>query len=235
MKSIVDQIREELKQNADEKLKKSGERFFKEKVKMYGMKTALGIQIGKKYWKEIQDKDKKEIFAMCEELWKSGYMEESFIACNWSYSLSKQYEEKDFALFEKWVKTYISNWASCDTLCNHTIGTFVDMYPKYLENLKSWARSENRWVKRASAVTLIVPARHGKFLKDIFEIANILLLDSDDLVQKAYGWMLKAASESHQKEVFEYVMKNKTIMPRTALRYAIEKMPQNLKAEAMAK
>jgi 3-methyladenine DNA glycosylase AlkD len=109
------------------------------------------------------------------------------------------------------------------------------MYPKYLENLKKWARSENRWVKRASAVTLIIPARHGKFLKDIFEIADILLVDSDDLVQKGYGWMLKSASQAHQKEVFEYVMKNKNKMPRTALRYAIEKMPENLKVRAMAK
>ncbi|MFA5024653.1 MAG: DNA alkylation repair protein [Patescibacteria group bacterium] len=235
MPSIISQIRKELKQNADEKLKKSGERFFKEPVKMYGMKTALGLRIGKKYWQEIQDKDKREIFSLCETLWQSGYMEESFIACNWSYYLNKQYEKKDWAVFEKWVKNYVSNWASCDTLCNHAIGSFVEMYPESIKNLKQWAKSKNRWVKRASAVTLIVPARRGKFLKDIFDIADILLLDEDDLVQKGYGWMLKALSEAHQKEVFDYVMKNKTKMPRTALRYAIEKMPKDLKAKAMEK
>lgn len=235
MNDIILKIRKELKQNADEKLKKSGERFFKEKVKMYGMKTALGIQIGKKYWKEIQDKDKKEIFAMCEELWKSGYMEESFIACNWSYYLCEQYEEKDFAIFEKWVKTYVSNWAACDTLCNHSVGALVEMYPKFLQDLKKWAGSKNRWMRRASAVSLIVPAKRGKFLKDVFAIADILLLDQDDMVQKGYGWMLKVASQSHQKEVFAYVLKNKKNMPRTALRYAIEKMPDNLKKKAMEK
>ena len=64
--------------------------------------------------------------------------------------------------------------------------------------------------------------------ENIFEIANNLLLDQDD-VQKGYGWMLKAASEAHQKEVFDYVMKNKDKMPRTALRYAIEKMPEPLR------
>jgi len=235
MQPIISRIRKELKRHADESLKKSGERYFKEKVKMYGMKTALVIQIGKKYWKEIQGRDKKEIFALCEALWKSGYMEESFIACNWSYGLRGRYEEKDFAVFEKWVKTYVSNWASCDTLCNHAIGAFVEMYPGYSGNLKKWAQSKNRWVKRAAAVTLIIPARHGKFLKDIFEIADILLLDKDDLVQKGCGWMLKAASESHRAEIFEYVMKNKAVMPRTALRYAIEKMPEGLKIKAMKK
>jgi 3-methyladenine DNA glycosylase AlkD len=162
-------------------------------------------------------------------------MEESFVACHFSYLIRKSYEPADFKVFEKWVKNYVSNWASCDTLCNHTIGSFVEMYPEFLENLKKWAKSDNRWMKRSSAVTLIIPARHGKFLQDIFEIANILFLDNDDLVQKGYGWMLKAASQAHQKEVFDYVIKNKTKMPRTALRYTIEKMPDSLRKKAMEK
>ena len=105
----------------------------------------------------------------------------------------------------------------------------------YLENLKQWAKSDSRWGKRASAVTLIIPAKQGKFLKDIFEIADILLMDKDDLVQKGYGWMLKDASKIHQEEIFNYVMKNKKVMPRTALRYAIERMPDDLKKQAMMK
>jgi 3-methyladenine DNA glycosylase AlkD len=90
-------------------------------------------------------------------------------------------------------------------------------------------------MRRAAAVTLIIPARKGKFLNDIIDIANTLLLDSDDLVQKGYGWMLKAASEAHQKEVFDFVISKKSVMPRTALRYAIEKMPEDLRREAMKK
>ncbi len=84
-------------------------------------------------------------------------------------------------------------------------------------------------------MSLIVPARNGKFLKDVFEIADILLMDSEDMVQKGYGWLLKVASQVHQKEVFKYVMEHKDVMPRTALRYAIEKMPKELKLKAMQK
>ena len=146
-----------------------------------------------------------------------------------------QFVSADFAILEKWVHNYVSNWASCDTLCNHTVGDFIQKYPEYLAELKKWARSENRWVKRASAVSLIIPARKGKFLDDIFEIAGILLLDRDDMVQKGYGWILKAASQAHQEEVFNYVMQHKAVMPRTALRYAIEKMPPALRTMAMEK
>jgi 3-methyladenine DNA glycosylase AlkD len=109
------------------------------------------------------------------------------------------------------------------------------MYPDYLESLKGWAKSNKRWVKRASAVSLIVPAKRGRFLKDIFEIADILHSDADDMVQKGYGWMLKAASQSHQQEVFDYMLNCKDTMPRTSLRYAIEKMPSELKARIMFK
>ena len=138
-------------------------------------------------------------------------------------------------IFENWLNNYVNNWAKCDTLCNHTIGSFIEKYPEYIDRLKQWARSENRWVKRAAAVTLVLPARRGKFLTDIFQIADILLLDTDDLVQKGYGWMLKEASRQHQQKVLDYVIQHKKEMPRTALRYAIEKMPADLRQRAMSK
>lgn len=235
MENIIDKIRTELGKNIDEKTKASSQKFFKEKIKFYGVKVPIVNKISKEYFKLIDFKSKSEIFDLCECLWRSGFIEESFIACHWSYFIHKKYEPEDFQIFEKWINNYVNNWASCDTLCNHTIGEFIEMYPEHLERLKYLAKSENRWMRRASAVILIIPARKGKFLKEILEIADILLLDSDDLVQKGYGWMLKAASEANQKEIFEYVIKNKSVMPRTALRYAIEKMPKDLKNKAMEK
>ncbi len=235
MHDLLIKLQKQLKQNANSKTKESGQRFFKETIKMYGVKTATVSKIGKEFFKEIKTENKEKIFSLCEELWQSGYMEETFIACNWSYNVWKQYEKKDFFIFEKWIRQYINNWASCDTFCNHTVGKFIEIYPEYLSELKKWTKSKNRWVKRASAVSLIVPAKKGQFLKDVFEISDHLLLDPDDMVQKGYGWLLKVASQTYQQEIFNYVMKNKTIMPRTSLRYAIEKMPLTLKKKAMAK
>ncbi len=108
-------------------------------------------------------------------------------------------------------------------------------YPELVGEVRSWARSSNRWLKRASAVSFIVPAKRGMFLSDVFEICDMLLLDGDDMVQKGYGWLLKEESRIHQKEVFDYVVANRKVMPRTSLRYAIELMPKEFKAEAMKK
>ena len=235
MKNIIEQIRSTLKASIDEKTVQTSQRFFKEKIVSYGVKVPTVDKIGKEIYKQIENEPKSVIFSLCEQLWQSGYLEESFVACNWSYNVRKQYEPADFEVFERWINQYVNNWASCDTLCNHTIGTFLVMYPEFMPELKRWAKSPNRWMKRASAVSLIIPARHGMFLEEIKELADIMLLDGDDMVQKGYGWMLKSASNAHEQEVFEYVMRNKATMPRTALRYAIEKMPQSLKSLAMKK
>lgn len=233
MDNILQRLRHELRNSANEQTKQTSKHFFKEAVVTYGVKTPIVDKIAKKLLDEIKEKPIDEVFDLCDELWQSGYLEESFVACNWSYFVRRDYKPKHFTRLEHWVKNNISNWASCDTLCNHTVGDFVVMYPEYISKLKDWAKSDNRWVRRAASVSLIVPAREGKFLSDIFEIADILLMDKDDLVQKGYGWMLKAASQAHQMEVFNYVMSKKAVMPRTALRYAIEKMPKELKEEAM--
>jgi len=235
MNTPIENLRNVLRSNSDDKTKESGQRFFREKVNICGIPTALVEKIGKDFFKMLDDKSKSNIFSICEELWKSGVLEESFIACNLSYYIHSEYESADFSVFEKWVDLYVSNWASCDTLCNHSVGSLVEMYPDNIAGLKRWAVSDNRWMKRASAVSLIIPAKKGMFLEDIFEIAQSLLTDKDDMVQKGYGWMLKAASQAHLQEVYEFVIRYRSIMPRTAYRYAIEKMPADLKAAAMKK
>jgi 3-methyladenine DNA glycosylase AlkD len=232
---IVEQIRTEMKTEGTEKNRQDTKRFFKEKVKVHGVRTPQVRIIARKFFAKIKQLPKSEIFEICEQLLKSRYTEEAVIAFLWAEKLTKRFEADDFFVFEEWLSCYVSNWAECDTLCNHTMASCIEKYPSYLENLKNWTKSNNRWLRRGAAVTLILPARKGKFLKDVFEIADSLLLDEDDLVQKGYGWMLKEASKQHQTQVFEYIMKNKAKMPRTALRYAIEKMPQNLKIQAMKK
>jgi 3-methyladenine DNA glycosylase AlkD len=233
--NFISRIREDLALSVDEKTKAGYSRFFKEEVRCYGVKSAPVGRIAKNYFNEIKSENKKAIFALCEELFLSDYCEEAFIASEWAYQVRNDYSEDDFFTFERWIENYVNNWAKCDTLCNHAVGSFIEKFPAYAANLKSWALSDNRWVRRAAAVTLILPARKGSFLNDVFEISDLLLKDRDDLVQKGYGWMLKEASKPHRQEVFEYVMKNKKEMPRTALRYAIEKMPADLRARAMEK
>jgi len=235
MDNLLAQIRADLKSNSDEKTKQSAQRFFKEQAKFYGLKTEIVGKIAKKYWSQVKTMDKQALFDLCEELYRSDITEEAFVVAFWLPNYIENLEPKDLLTFRGWIEKYINNWAKCDGFCNHTVGDLIQKYPETLTEIKSWSKSENRWLKRASAVSLIVPAKKGLFMKDSLEICDTLLKDKDDMVQKGYGWLLKEQSRKHSKIIFDYVIKNRGLMPRTALRYAIELMPKDLKAEAMKK
>jgi 3-methyladenine DNA glycosylase AlkD len=244
--NVIQLIKKELADGHDEVNAKGQTNFFKEPIKTHGWRSGDVTKLANKYF----DKEwsKEVVFDLCELLWQDSYMEPAFIACNWSLRFHEQYTKNDFKLFESWVFKYINNWATCDTFCNHTMGTFIIMYPEFIKELKRWSKQESRWIKRASAVSFIIPARQGLFLNDIFEIADNMMDSKDDLVQKGYGWALKAASlsegfvkqttkakEEHCKKVYDFVVARKSSMPRTAYRYAIEKMPEEMKKKAMKK
>jgi 3-methyladenine DNA glycosylase AlkD len=239
MNEIIPRLRQELQANSTPEARASGERFFKdnEKVRILGLKSSVVRKIGKKYLAEIRNAklNKEGIYNLCDELWQSEYIEEIGVACLWSEAQAKNYQPEDFKRFAGWVENYVTNWAACDTLCNHTVGTLIAMYPDLADRLPDWTKSPNRWFRRASAVSLIIPAKRGDFFGHVVIIAGLLLTDADDMVQKGYGWLLKAASATREQEIFDFVMKNKNVMPRTALRYAIEKMSPERRKLAMMK
>lgn len=235
MEELHKQIQEDLKSASDERTMISFQRFFKEPVKAYGVKTTEVDKIARYYWKQIKEGEKEDIFSLCELLYKSDYNEEAFIVSFWSERFKEMMEEEDIVVFEKWIYRYINNWAKCDGFCNHAVGDYIQLFPRKMDILYTWAKSPNRWMRRASAVSLITPARKGQYLKQAFLISELLLMDLEELVQKGYGWLLKEESRKHQQEVLDFVISHKKNMPRIALRYAIELMPSDLKFLAMQK
>lgn len=232
---ILSEVRRELKSNVDDKYRKDNQKYFKEKIKCYGVRTPFVRRVAKKYFHKIRSLEKKEIFQLCEDLFKTAYNEETTVAIQWIAGIKDRWEEKDFSKLDK-LFSYVDNWGKCDDFCLNVLSHFIVKFPKCKDEVKKWAKSNNKWKRRASAVCYIQGGSwtiHDKYLPDVFDIANQLLQDKEDLVQKGYGWMLKIAAETYQKEVFDFVMAHKKTMPRTALRYAIEKMPQKLRKAAM--
>ncbi|GJM15423.1 MAG: hypothetical protein DHS20C13_07500 [Thermodesulfobacteriota bacterium] len=236
IKEILPKLQAELDKNADKKYREKVRDYFKMDVANYlGVKIPLVRKIADKHFKEINHLDIDDVLKICNSLLETKIYEHKVIAFHWSYKCKNNYRTKHFKIFEGWLKTYVDDWSDCDDLCTHSLGYLVFKHPEFVPKVKQWSSSNNRWVKRASAVTLIFSARKGQHLDDVLDLASVLLLDKDDLVQKGYGWMLKEASKIFTEEVFEFVLKNKDKMPRTALRYAIEKMPSEYKKVVMKK
>jgi 3-methyladenine DNA glycosylase AlkD len=183
--------------------------------------------------------NKSAVFGLAEDLLRNRYNEEATVAVQWVGILAKRYKQADIEIFERWLGAYIDNWIKVDDFCSRVLHPFFEKYPGQATVTEKWARSENMWVRRASAVSLITPKNGLVGTKSdldlVFSVAEILLYDREDLVQKGYGWMLKSASVYNLKQVYEFLDKHREGMPRTAFRYAIEKMPESYRKRLMGK
>ncbi len=233
---LIKNLKTEIKKHNRPTNRINYQQFFKEKLKEpTGLRTSILRDISNAHFKSIDDQSKDNILKICEHLLKDGTRYFRFFAFEWALKVKKDYEKADFKLFESWLKKYVNNWGSCDALCTGAMGHLVLKYPELSEQTQKWAISKNMWLRRAAAVSLIVPVRNKLLLNKVFQTADTLLTDPEDLVQKGYGWMLKVAGDRFPDEVFEYVLRNKAVMPRTALRYAVEKYPPAKRREVMKK
>jgi 3-methyladenine DNA glycosylase AlkD len=214
---------------------RAAEYFDKDSEQFLGVRTPVVRKLSAEYFQQLEDHDIDAVLKLCETLLQTGATENRTIAFDWAFRCRRQYRPEHFAVFERWLEVYVEEWGGCNDLCTHALGDIILRYPEFLPRLKEWTRAENRWLRRGSAVSLVYAARKGELLSDIFAVAQALLEDPDDMVQKGCGWLLKVASKIDEAEVFKYVMCNRDGMSRTTLRYATEKMPDDRRRQAMGK
>jgi 3-methyladenine DNA glycosylase AlkD len=118
-----------------------------------------------------------------------------------------------------------TNWATTDAICGALIGPLIVQHPALAVRMRAWSRDRNMWVRRASIVGLIPRARRGESLDLVYEIARRLHADGEDLIQKAVGWTLREAGKADPSRLERYLRANGPRVPRTTLRYAIERFP----------
>lgn len=232
---LIAAIRAELLRHVDPGYKRGAQDYFKEGIVLHGVRTPIVRAISARYYRQVSSLDKSELFALCDRLLSFGTCEERGIAFDWAYRRRNQYEPSDFRMFERWLRDHVDNWGGVDDLCCHAFGHLIDRYPEFLPKVFLWTKSTRWHMRRASAVILICPARQGRYFENVLQTCDALLCDGHYLVQKGYGWLLKESAKKFPREVLAYVLKHKADMPRTALRYAIEKMPPAWKKRAMAK
>ena len=153
--------------------------------------------------------------------------------------LVKKFEkEKDYNIKEEIYNLYlenskyINNWDLVDLSAPKIVGSFL--LNKNREILYKLAKSENLWEKRISIISTFTFIRNLEY-NDTIEISKILLHDSHDLIHKAVGWMLREMGKRDINILKNFLNSNYKNMPRTMLRYSIEKLPEDLRAYYLKK
>lgn len=121
---------------------------------------------------------------------------------------------------------YVNNWDLVDTSCRDIIGAYLLDQPNSCRKiLYDFARSTDLWRKRIAIISTWRFIRRGQ-LDDTIKLARLLIHDEHDLIHKAVGWMLRDVGEQNRDVLLNFLTRNGKRMPRTTLRYAIEKLPQ---------
>jgi 3-methyladenine DNA glycosylase AlkD len=138
-------------------------------------------------------------------------------------------------VWKRWLSNnHSANWATTDGICGSLIGPLLVAHPRLVREMPSWSRDPNMWVRRASAVSLIPSVRRGVALDTAYEVARRLHRDREDLLQKAVGWMLREAGKADAGRLELYLRANGPSIPRTTVRYAIERFSPLQRRELLA-
>jgi 3-methyladenine DNA glycosylase AlkD len=140
--------------------------------------------------------------------------------------------EQRKALFDLYLRRHdrINNWDLVDRAAPHVVGGYLADKPR--EVLYRLARSRNPWERRTAIVSTYYFLRSGE-VEDTFAIAEILVNDKHELVQKAVGSWIREAGKKDQKRLVQFLTKHSATMPRTILRYAVEKLPPAQRAKLL--
>ena len=127
---------------------------------------------------------------------------------------------------------FINNWDLVDSSAHRILGPYLETRNKKI--LYALARSENMWERRIAIISTFHFIRSNSFGHTL-KIAKILIQDDEDLVRKAVGWMLREVGKRELRVEEDFLKNHYTQMPRTMLRYAIEKFPENKRNFYLAK
>jgi 3-methyladenine DNA glycosylase AlkD len=221
---LLNNTRARLKAAADPKFEAAARWFFKEPVKPYGVRTPEVRELARMAYGDVKLWPVPERDRFVTELWKSGMLEEGVLVSHLYRRFAKSCGEREFRMFEQWLDRYVGNWSHCDGVSTWLIAASIANRPGLADRLARWTKSKNRWKRRSAAVSLIQEAKRGSNTETIFHICGLLLTDTDDMVQKGVGWLLKETYPKRPREVLDFLDGWRERAPRLVLRLAAEKM-----------
>lgn len=226
-------VRNALHSVADDKIARHSRKFFKTGEGEYGEGDKfLGIRVPEQ--RKVASKYKDLSLSETLKLLHSDFHEERLTAL---FILIHQYEKGDDSDRKTICRlyldntAYINNWDLVDSSAYKILGHFLETHDRKI--LYKLAQSDLIWERRIAMMACLHFIKNEDF-EDALKIAEILLNDTHDLIQKAVGWMLREIGNRDRDQEESFLREYAHKMPRTTLRYAIEKFPEPLRQEYLS-
>jgi 3-methyladenine DNA glycosylase AlkD len=229
------EIRNLLKTGGSSEHAAGAQRFFKEEIESRGWDTgdlrrsATGLRL------KIRNEFGLEFLVrVADRLFTGRVLEEKIYAVFLLEKITPQLSDAEFELFESWLSR-ISSWADHDGLVHYLIGPMIVVKPARILRVFLWARTANRWHRRAACVALIHATRKKIAFAQVVRLSNLLLNDEDDMVQKGLGWLLRETAKADARRTVPYLMSIRGRAPRLVLRTACETLPPSVRKRILSK
>lgn len=233
--TIAAEIRQFLKNGGSTEHANGVQWFFKDEIKSHGWYTAklrsAAVQFRRRIRKEY---DLDFVVQVADKLFAGPVLEEKIFAVFLLEKLTVELGDAEFRLFESWLSR-LSSWADHDGLVHYLIAPMVAAKSGRTVRVFRWAKSPDRWHRRAACVALIQGTRQKMFFVEIKRLSNMLLSDEDDMVQKGLAWLLRETAKADAKRTVPYLMSIRERAPRLVLRTACETLPVDVRKEILAR
>lgn len=220
------QVKKELSRLGSTKKAKTSHWFFKTGKGQYGEGDIfLGVTVPEQ--RTIAKKYKDISLEDIQKLLDDGVHECRLTSLLILVSRYEKAEEKEKnIIFKFYLKNSkkVNSWDLVDASAPYITGDYL--LNKNKDILYKYAVSKNLWQRRIAIVSTFAFIRNGNF-EDTLNISKILFNDKEDLIHKATGWMLREVGKISEKTLEKFLSKNVKVMPRTTLRYAIERFPES--------
>jgi 3-methyladenine DNA glycosylase AlkD len=232
--AVAAEFRRTLKNGGSDEHAAGVQWFFKNEVRSHGWYTAdlrrAAVRFRRKLIKEYGLEFLTEV---ADDLFSGSVLEEKVAAVFLLEKLDGEFGDPEFRRFESWLDR-ISSWADHDGLVHSLIAPMIASNPARATTVFRWAKSPNRWHRRAACVALIRGTRAKMFFPEIKKLSDSLLADKDDMVQKGLGWLLRETAKYDAKKTVPYLMKIRRRAPRLVLRTACETLPAPVRTRILA-
>jgi 3-methyladenine DNA glycosylase AlkD len=233
--SIAAEIRHLLRNGGSAEHADGVQWFFKDEIKSHGWYTARLRSVAVRFRRRIRKEFGLDfLLRVADKLFAGRVLEEKVFAVFLLEKMTGEFDDAEFRLFESWLPR-ISSWADHDGLVHYLIAPMVASKPDRTARVFRWAKSPDRWHRRAACVALIQGTRRKMFFSEIRRLSDLLRSDEDDMVQKGLGWLLRETAKADAKRTVPYLMSIRKQAPRLVLRTACETLPPGVRNKILAK